>query len=502
MDWRSYYRNGWDPLYTVWDKHGEPAPPASPPQATPTPSPLMSDMTSLLDDLSYIPPNNEHNEPIQEDIGETNGKTMTHRGRKFLEVVALLSDYYIPILQPLYKSRLLKTDHDLACYWKVYGARPEIDTYRAQFQRSYLLHRSVNVTVNNLQDPRVSTTSDLFSWLMDHQGLNVSNACVVDGVRYVRQSRDELRTTPTTPFVPPGPDGKCPYGKLQKSSSLNIFRSKLRCSELSRVRHSQHGRVKKLTLETEMTPIIRLYEWKRKRKAQLSARKPQEDSEKDSEPQLKRANPMSTTDDDGRNHLLLEDPANATSRNKAESIQEQSGSATQEEPSEIDTFYSLHTVNSVFQDPEALRMLSYSAPVDRSNDVDFMMSLMRSDDRFADAFARYDSGGASGSGGSHVRDSEGEEDGDDTGREDGGDDTIRSFPSDMSLGNLVPPWHQFLDQKIRGAYFSLGIIAGERFVIELTPSMFPQRHVAGDRFPQRHVTGEGVRMLLGKGLIT
>ncbi|GKF98768.1 hypothetical protein Tco_0297551, partial [Tanacetum coccineum] len=32
--------------------------------------------------------------------------------------------------------------------------------------------------------------------------------------------------------------------------------------------------------------------------------------------------------------------------------------------------------------------------------------------------------------------------------------------------------------------------------------MFPQRHIAGDRFPQRHVHGEGVRMLLGKGLIT
>ncbi|GJS87956.1 hypothetical protein Tco_0770592 [Tanacetum coccineum] len=53
--------NGWDPLYTVWDKHGEPAPP--------TPPLLMSDMTALLDNLSYIPPNNEHNEPTQGDIG-------------------------------------------------------------------------------------------------------------------------------------------------------------------------------------------------------------------------------------------------------------------------------------------------------------------------------------------------------------------------------------------------------------------------------------------------
>ncbi|GKB78276.1 hypothetical protein Tco_0945171, partial [Tanacetum coccineum] len=73
-----------------------------------------------------------------------------------------------------------------------------------------------------------------------------------------------------------------------------------------------------------------------------------------------------------------------------------------------------------------------------------------------------------------------------------------SFPSDMSLGNLLPPWHQFLDQKIRGAHFSLGIVAGERFAIELIPSTFPQRHFAEDRFPQRHVAGERVGMLLGK----
>ncbi|GJR82928.1 hypothetical protein Tco_0153713 [Tanacetum coccineum] len=72
------------------------------------------------------------------------------------------------------------------------------------------------------------------------------------------------------------------------------------------------------------------------------------------------------------------------------------------------------------------------------------------------------------------------------------------FPSDMSLGNLLPPWHQFLEQKIRGAHFSLRIVAGERFAIELTPSTFPQRHFAGDRFPQRHVAGERVGMLLGK----
>ncbi|GKF80022.1 hypothetical protein Tco_0235590 [Tanacetum coccineum] len=74
----------------------------------------------------------------------------------------------------------------------------------------------------------------------------------------------------------------------------------------------------------------------------------------------------------------------------------------------------------------------------------------------------------------------------------------KPFPSDMSLGKILPRWHQFLDQKIRGTHFSLGIVAGERFAIELTPSTFPQRHVAGDMVPQRHVAGERVGMLLGK----
>ncbi|GJU97785.1 F-box domain containing protein [Tanacetum coccineum] len=327
---------------------------------------------------------------------------------------------------------------------------------------------------------------------------------------------------------------------------------------------------------------------------------------------IRRGKPDEYTDDEWEKYInFWNDPANAQraetnrlNRSKSTVVSRHGSrsipltrhlmkmtSATQEEPSEIDTFYRLHTVNGVFQDPEALRMydrmreleatgehttaeinamvrggklrghipgvgpvmpgyvrsrLSYTAPIDRSRDVDFMMNLMRSDNRFADAFARYDSGGASGSGGSRARD---REDGDDTGGEDGGDDTIVIFnaavqavykkncrlfpsdmslgkiplkdktieaksveksnskgpfpsdilfPSDMSLGKILPPWHQFLDQKIRGAHFSLGIVAGERFAIELTPSTFPQRHFAGDMFPQRHVAGEKVGMLLGK----
>ncbi|GJY95192.1 hypothetical protein Tco_0511553 [Tanacetum coccineum] len=73
-----------------------------------------------------------------------------------------------------------------------------------------------------------------------------------------------------------------------------------------------------------------------------------------------------------------------------------------------------------------------------------------------------------------------------------------SSPARHVAVESTPTVHQFLDQKIRGARFSLGIVAGERFAIELTPSTFPQRHFAGDIFPQRHVAGERVGMLLGK----
>ncbi|GJQ89020.1 hypothetical protein Tco_0000159 [Tanacetum coccineum] len=64
-------RHGFDLGYKTWVHHGEPALPPPPPVIDNTRQPQMSDMTTLLNDLSYIPPNNEHNEPTQGDIGKT-----------------------------------------------------------------------------------------------------------------------------------------------------------------------------------------------------------------------------------------------------------------------------------------------------------------------------------------------------------------------------------------------------------------------------------------------
>ncbi|GKB40689.1 gag-pol polyprotein [Tanacetum coccineum] len=48
----------------------------------------MSDMTTLLNDLSYIPPNNEHNEQTQGDIGETSNEPTQATRNEFEELYA------------------------------------------------------------------------------------------------------------------------------------------------------------------------------------------------------------------------------------------------------------------------------------------------------------------------------------------------------------------------------------------------------------------------------
>ncbi|GJT90345.1 zinc finger, PHD-type containing protein [Tanacetum coccineum] len=70
---------------------------------------------------------------------------------------------------------------------------------------------------NNLQRPEVSTTSEFFSLANGPSRTPMSvNACVVDGVRYVVQSRDEPRTTQNSGICAPGPDGEMSYGQLQE----------------------------------------------------------------------------------------------------------------------------------------------------------------------------------------------------------------------------------------------------------------------------------------------
>ncbi|GJX54836.1 hypothetical protein Tco_0283205 [Tanacetum coccineum] len=79
---------GFDPSYKTWIHHGEPDLPPPPPVIDNTRQPQMSDMTACLNDLSYIPLNNEQNEPTQGDIGETSNDPTQAKRNEFEELYA------------------------------------------------------------------------------------------------------------------------------------------------------------------------------------------------------------------------------------------------------------------------------------------------------------------------------------------------------------------------------------------------------------------------------
>nr|GEY98789.1 hypothetical protein [Tanacetum cinerariifolium] len=89
-------RHGFDLSYQTWVHHGEPALPPPPPAIDNTRQPQRSDMTALLNDLSYIPPNNEHNEATQGDIGETSNEPTQATRNEFEELYVSANEELYP----------------------------------------------------------------------------------------------------------------------------------------------------------------------------------------------------------------------------------------------------------------------------------------------------------------------------------------------------------------------------------------------------------------------
>ncbi|GJV74281.1 retrotransposon gag domain, retroviral aspartyl protease [Tanacetum coccineum] len=87
---------GFDPSYKTWIHHGEPDLPLPPPVIDNTRQPQMSDMTACLNDLSYIPLNNEQNEPTQGDIGETSNEPTQAKRNEFEELYASANEELYP----------------------------------------------------------------------------------------------------------------------------------------------------------------------------------------------------------------------------------------------------------------------------------------------------------------------------------------------------------------------------------------------------------------------
>nr|GEW71627.1 hypothetical protein [Tanacetum cinerariifolium] len=89
-------RHGFDLGYKTWVHHSEPALPSPPPIIDNTRQPQMSDVTALLNDLSYIPPNNKHNEPTQGDIDETSNEPTQATRNEFKELYASANEELYP----------------------------------------------------------------------------------------------------------------------------------------------------------------------------------------------------------------------------------------------------------------------------------------------------------------------------------------------------------------------------------------------------------------------
>nr|GEU32162.1 reverse transcriptase domain-containing protein [Tanacetum cinerariifolium] len=87
---------GFDPSYKTWIHHGEPDFPPPPPVIDHTRQPQMSDMTTWLNDLSYIPRNNEQNKPTQRDIGETSNDPTQAKRNAFEELYASANEELCP----------------------------------------------------------------------------------------------------------------------------------------------------------------------------------------------------------------------------------------------------------------------------------------------------------------------------------------------------------------------------------------------------------------------
>nr|GEZ74707.1 hypothetical protein [Tanacetum cinerariifolium] len=87
---------GFDPSYKTWIHHGEADLPQPPPVIDNTRQPQMSDMTACLNELSYIPLNNEQNEPTQGDIDETSNDPTQAKRNEFEELYASTNEELYP----------------------------------------------------------------------------------------------------------------------------------------------------------------------------------------------------------------------------------------------------------------------------------------------------------------------------------------------------------------------------------------------------------------------
>nr|GEZ19515.1 hypothetical protein [Tanacetum cinerariifolium] len=142
-------RYGWDPGYKTWVLHGELDLPLPTPVIDNTRQTQMSDMIALLNDLSYIPLNNDQNETTQGDIGETSNELTQSKNNEFKELYASANEELYPGCD--YVTRL--DFMEKFTYFKVKGiASVEIINRQLPFKYT-ITRRSTDVVLISLASP-------------------------------------------------------------------------------------------------------------------------------------------------------------------------------------------------------------------------------------------------------------------------------------------------------------------------------------------------------------
>ncbi|GJT44554.1 retrotransposon protein, putative, ty3-gypsy subclass [Tanacetum coccineum] len=180
-------------------------------------------MTALLNDLSYIPPNNEHNEPTQEirrdKVNESTQATLNEfeeEGYVAKEALTFSSHYFQDVTMKF--NRLdCNVDPPPPTYHKF--PNKDMQEEFPDWFGSQIRQRHVD------NDPGVSATSELFALACGPTPTPISvNSCVVNGVRFIVHSRDERRTTQNSGICSPGgKDGEMYYDIARRQPHWKVI---------------------------------------------------------------------------------------------------------------------------------------------------------------------------------------------------------------------------------------------------------------------------------------
>ncbi|GJW64884.1 hypothetical protein Tco_0116768 [Tanacetum coccineum] len=174
----------------------------------------MSDMIALLNDLSYIPLNNEQNEPTQGDISETSNELTQAKRNEFEELYASDNEELYPgvdyqggrysvqselIYPPAFFDIMIyfvihlpleAPKGGLFAPWRCFHLKESGSEAKSKFPNKYMKEEFPNWFGSQIRqrhvdnDPGVSATSELFALACGPTPTPISvNSCVVNGVR-------------------------------------------------------------------------------------------------------------------------------------------------------------------------------------------------------------------------------------------------------------------------------------------------------------------------------